>query len=84
MSSTIVIFEIVGTILIPWSSLIEITSQVFEVVRFLIILEYYLASTVNLRVIGLSERYSGDSLIKYNLFGTMTGIVILLLISLSC
>lgn len=56
MSSTIVIFEIVGTILIPWSSLIEITSQVFEVVRFLIILEYYLASTVNLRVIGLSER----------------------------
>jgi hypothetical protein len=80
----IVSYETLGTILSPWSSLIDITIHVFEVVRFLIILEYCFASTINLKVIGLSERYRGDSLIKCNLFGIITGIVRLLLISLSC
>jgi hypothetical protein len=83
MSSMIVTFEIVGTILAPWNSLIDIAIQVFEIVRFFIILEYYLASTVNLKVRGLSERYRGYSFVKYNLLGTITGIVMLLLISYS-
>jgi hypothetical protein len=80
----IVTFEIVGTILAPWNSIIDIAIHVLEDVRFFIILEYYLASTVNLKVRGLSDRYRGYSFVKYNLLGTITGIVILLLMSLFC
>jgi hypothetical protein len=80
----IVTFEIVGTILAPWNSFIDIAIHVLEDVRFFIILEYYLASKVNLKVRGLSERYRGYSFVKYNLLGTITGIVILLLMSLFC